>query len=618
MKRLLLTPKVLTPKALTCVALSCVALSCAAPEPALRVGAKGFTEQTILVEMVSALARQAGVHVAPVVTCGDTHRCHRLLRKGEIDLLVEYTGTGLTFIGAAPGQTGLADLRALYAPIGLRWLGALGFDNGYRVVVRPGHGAKTIADLAESAQVRLVAPPEYARRPGDGLAALVARYGLRMGPRPLFIDAPRDRYGALLEGRADAAIGYATDAEIEELGLRVLDDPAGFFLPYEGVILVRDAALTNHPKLAPALARLEGRIDTAQMRGLNGAVRVKGREAAAVAREFLVEAKLLDATQAPDPKPPVRIALRGDEGLDSFAATARRATRAAFPDRPVSVLETSDPVGSVAGGAARLTVVGAEAFFRPSLRSLGKRTVRETRIEAVAALGRRMLHVVRRADDDSEALAGRLGVPPKGTGGARVATLVLRQLGDRPGQHANAASLLKAVRFKDLDGALILASAGDPHITQAFEAGGLKLVPLTGWLTAERALAAPYLRPARVPPGTYAGQAAAVETLASQVVLADAAPATELARGGGPAAALASGGIPLSAGEVEAAVKAAGVAEAPDPVLPSAWGERDARPVPTPSQGEKALEAILNLLAVLFTGWLVVITLRPTRHEERT
>lgn len=589
--------------------------ACADRAAPLRIGAKSFAEQALLAEMVAALARRAGVEVAPIDTCGDTYACHRKLRDGEIDVMVEYTGTGLRFIGAVPGQDSLDDLQQLYAPLGLRWLKPIGFDNGYRVLVRADRPQRTIGDLAGVEGLRVVAPPEYVRRPGDGLGALVTRYGLRLGAKPLLIEPPSERYQALVDGRADAAIGYATDGAIAEMGLKVLADPAGFFPPYEGAVLVREDAADRHPGLVEALGALEGRIDTATMRDLNARVQLEGRDAGVVARGFLATHDLVDPAPPGTDRPPVRIAVHPGDGLEAFVPRARRAVRAAFPDRPVSVVDDDAPIDRVAIGAARLTVIGAERFFRKSLRSLEKRTVRDDRVEAVAALGTRMLHLVRRADDAAEPFAGRVGVPPEDTGPGFVGSLVLRQRGEKPARRADAAALLSAVRAGDLDAALVLAKAGDPGLTKSLAAGGLALRPVQGWLTAERALVVPFLRPARVPPGTYAGQDAAVETLGAQVVLADAAPAPAIARGGGPAAALPSGGIPLTADQVDAVAKAAGVAEAPDPVLPSAWGARVATPAAAHSGAMRALHAVLNVLVVVFTVWLVLITLRPDEDE---
>ena len=82
----------------------------------------------------------------------------------------------------------------------------------------------------------------------------------------------------------------------------------------------------------------------------------------------------------------------------------------------------------------------------------------------------------------------------------------------------------------------------------------------------------PYLRPARIPAETYAGQGAVVETLGAQVLIAGPSRKLSLATaGGGPAAVFPAQGSPLSADQVETLARATRVPEAPDPALPSAW-----------------------------------------------
>ena len=244
----------------------------------VRVGAKGFAEQRVLAEVLGARLEQVGVRPTEIVECGDTYACQHALRAGRLDLMVDYTGTGLHFVGAPPGDTSLARLDALYATSGLRWRVPLGFDNTYAVVVRSERarteGWTRIEDLAAVKSLRVACPRAYVRRPRDGLNALATRHGLSLAGAPLFEEDPGKRYATLRDGRADAVIGYATDAAIADQGLTVLDDGQRFFPPYEAVVVVRDESLHRHPRIAEALDPLKGRIDSRRMRALNAAVQV--------------------------------------------------------------------------------------------------------------------------------------------------------------------------------------------------------------------------------------------------------------------------------------------------------------------------------------------------------
>ena len=585
-----------------------LALAGCQAEAPVRVGAKGFTEQRILAQVLAARLEQAALQV-DVLECGDTYACQHALRNGRLDMMVEYTGTGLHFAGAPPGAGDLAQLRALYAPFGVDWLVPLGFDNTYAVVVRADRAWRRIEDLSVVKGLRIAVPREYLRRPRDGLNALASRHGLDLVSEPVVVESPGGRYAALLDGRADAAIGYGTDGAIADLGLRVLDDANNFFPAYDAVVIARKDALKARPALAKAVQPLAGTLDLRRMRALNAAVQIEGRDPGVVARRFLVAQKLLDAAKVADKRPELRVTVHRDDDLEPFLRVAHEAVRIAFPDRPVSVAIHAEPARRVRNGDARMAVLGAERFFRP--RRLGKKP-RDERVEAVAVLGTRALHVVRRSGDEGTPLAGRLGVPVAGSGAARIVDAVLDGA-VRPTVRAEVPALLKAVRDKSIDGALFMAEVGDTRIKTAFGDPGLVLRPMAGWLDAGKAARHPYLRPARIRPGAYPNQATATETIEAQVLLAG--PRASGAGGGGPAAALPASATPLAAAEVKALAEATKVPEAPDPALPSAWHRTSAMPVAR-GQAGSVLDLVLNALAIVFTIWLVRVVVARKPEEE--
>jgi osmoprotectant transport system substrate-binding protein len=581
----------------------------ARPDP-VRIGYKAFTEQRILAHALADRLRAAGLAVAPLTDCGDTWACQRLLRSGQLDVMVDYTGTALNFVGARPGPDAFTRVQALYAPLGQRWLPPLGFDNGYRVLAHPNKPMANISDLARHAGLRVACPMEFTRRPRDGLAALAGRYGLRLASAPLIIEDPGDRLRAVLEGRADVAIGYATDAAISDVGLRALADPLEFFPEYAAAITVRVAAADAQPALIEALAPLSGRIDTATMRALNAQVQITGQRPDVVASQWLVAEGLVDAERAVDThRPQVVLVTAPSDHMGDAAKRARRAVRAAFPERAVRPLADPNPLAAIRDGRAWLAVVGAERFTRQRLRDRLRGRPGDTLepgIEAIAVLGERAVHVVRRADDSAAALAGRLGAPDRSASAAR---LIERALGTRAkaiAQRGNATALTAALRAGTIDAALWLASPGDPGVAALLAGGDLRLHP---WPNADQTpVQLPFARVLRVPANTYAGQAEAIDTLSAQVLLAGPAQGTVGADGAGPAGALSGRGAPVTLAQARALAEATGIAEAPDPGLPSAWTAR--RPT-APTGGDHALDALLNLLVLAFCAWAAWLTFRP-------
>src|SRR5207237_3566575 len=63
-----------------------------------------------------------------------------------------------------------------------------------------------------------------------------------------------------------------TDAHISALHLLILDADRRYFPPYEAVPIIRQATMTRHPEVAPALQALAGKISDEEMRRLNYAV----------------------------------------------------------------------------------------------------------------------------------------------------------------------------------------------------------------------------------------------------------------------------------------------------------------------------------------------------------
>jgi glycine betaine/choline ABC-type transport system substrate-binding protein len=588
---------------------------CGGGEPAVRIGVKSFAEQEILGSMVRQLCVQARIPVAPLVACGDTYGCQAALRSGEIDLMIEYSGTALLFAGEdlRDGDAGVERARALYQAWELEWLEPLGLDNGYLLAMRSDRAlalqVRSIADLALlDTPLKVTSPGEYLRRSADGLPALCRRYGLRAEADPRVREDPAMRLQALLDGHADVAVLYATDGVMTDGRLTALDDPLGFFPPYEAAILVRRDTLTRHGGLLEALARLSGQVSNRSMRELNFAAQEEGRATELVARDFLAAQELLAPTAGPvGPDRAMKLAIHTEDDLDDMATSGLRAMRTVHPGRSVRLESRRDPLDAVRQGDARLAVVGAERFFA---RDGSGAVQREEGIEAVAVVGNRSVHVLRRAGDGAaDPLGGRIGIPAAG-GRARIAEDMLAAAGLVASASRSTGELLATLSEGGLDAVILAAAPGDIHVNRALRDDGLALASLDGWLTPPRAAALPYLLPGRIPAGTYPGQSEPLASMDAQVLLVGPAPGEAPLGQAGPAAALASRGRPVTRAVALALADATGHMEAPDPALPSAW-----RRVPGAGDGPRdprAFDTILNLLAFAFLGWLAWLGFRPS------
>ena len=584
-----------------------IVASCAPQDDPVRVGAKGFAEQSILAESLAALVRADGT-AAEVVPCGDTWDCRAALADGGIDLMVEYTGTALRFAGLDPHAADATDrIDEAYAGLGTTWVSSLGFENAYRLYVSPERAgalqSPTISALAGAGPIVIAAPPEFVRRPGDGLGALTTRHGITQGGDPLLIQDPMERYRAVLEGRADVVVGYTTDGALLGLDLVELDDTLEFFPRYDAGVMARIDGRMSTDGIAAVATTLAEHLDETAVQRLNFSVEVEGRRAAAVAHEFLRENELLLAADGTGAA--LTIARYPGDELDGFETDALVAVRATFEGRSTAIAESDDAVEDVVEGAHRLALLTADRFFGPD--------GRDDRLEAAAVVGQQLAHVMVR--EGTAGVDGSFGLPNEASGAAAVATALVPDA--TVAARGTTAELLDELRSGALDAALVFGPAGDRRIREALAAGGLRLQPVHVGAGAGSARTMPFLIDARIPAGAYPSQAEAVDTVGVQVVLA--AVSREFAASaaaGGPATALPATGTPLSRAQVERLSNATGAFQAPHPALPSAWTPPPA-PVDAPVfSSARALDTTLNAGTIAFLFFVVLQTMRPRRRTE--
>jgi osmoprotectant transport system substrate-binding protein len=279
--------------------------SCAPPRSSrIVVGAKNFTEQVVLGELVAqeieAVDAQEGhpERVERRFYLAGSYICQQALASGRIDAYVEYTGTALTAILKQPlpppGQRDparvLTTVRELYASqYHVRVEPPLGFEDTFAMVVRGDDARRlnlhTISDAAQIApQWRLGVGYEFESRP-DGLPGLSAAYNLHFSEPPRTMDLGL-LYRALADHQVDMIAGNSTDGPIRALGFVVLADNRHYFPPYEAVPLVREDSLARHPEIQVAMDRLAGKVSAEEVQALNDAVDGKHEDVAEVVREF--------------------------------------------------------------------------------------------------------------------------------------------------------------------------------------------------------------------------------------------------------------------------------------------------------------------------------------------
>lgn len=271
------------------------------------IGSKNFTEQKILGEMFSQmLETHTDLDVDRRLGLQGTLVCFNALKKGDIHLYPEYTGTGLTAILEQPV---VADPEAAYDKVKaefarqwqLTWLEPLGLNNTYTLTMRRQQagelGVSKISDLKQHAEdLKPGFDHEFMARP-DGYEPLIEAYGFRFSQEPVELD-PGLMYRAIADERVDVIDGFATDGRIPAFDLVILEDDKHFF-PYYACPLIRQEVLDAHPEVAEVLNRLAGKIDNEIMAQMNYEVDENHRSPRDVAADFLREQALVSGQESP-------------------------------------------------------------------------------------------------------------------------------------------------------------------------------------------------------------------------------------------------------------------------------------------------------------------------------
>ena len=258
------------------------------------IGAKNFTEQVVLGELLAQEIEAQGLKVDRRFYLAGSYIAQQALVSGRIDAYVEYSGTALTEILKQPmehdRQRVLDTIKRVYGNnYHVRVEPGLGFQNTFAMVMRKDDTDRLhLADLSSlrpvAARLRLGVGYEFEERP-DGLHGLEQAYHLQFAGPPRVMDLGL-LYRAMENGQVDIVAGNSTDGQIAAMHLRVLADDRHYFPPYDAVPLVREDTLREHPEVQRAMDRLAGRVTDADMQQMNFAVEGQHRDPAEVVRQF--------------------------------------------------------------------------------------------------------------------------------------------------------------------------------------------------------------------------------------------------------------------------------------------------------------------------------------------
>lgn len=268
---------------------------CVFDRSAVRVGSKNFTESFIIAEIYAQSLEAAGMHVERLFNLGSTQIAIAAMRRGNIDLYPEYTGTALIDVLHLPP---ISNSRAAYQVVAqafrqrydIVWLAPAPMNDSQALATTRAsatrYGLATLSDCARAApRLRFATIQEFLARP-DGLPGLKRFYGGFQFAEIRTYDIAL-KYRALLQGAAEVASAFSTDGAIATNDLVVLHDDRHFWSAYNVAPVVRARALAARPKIADVLNAVSPRITNGAAQTMNAQVEHDQADPADVAAQFL-------------------------------------------------------------------------------------------------------------------------------------------------------------------------------------------------------------------------------------------------------------------------------------------------------------------------------------------
>ena len=267
------------------------------------VGSKDFDEQLILGQMMVQSFGAAGATVDDKVNLGGTAVARSALESGEIDVYMEYNGTGWTVhLGQEDPSFDSVELTNGVAEMDLEknniiWIGRSPFNNTY------GFASSPAATEANGGPFTLQTMMEYVRDNPDAVVCMESEFpdrpdGLILTEEATGISLPDGQAKILDTGviytetaNNNCTFGevFTTDGRIPALGLALVEDP-GVNIVYNVSATIRKEKFDEAPESFQGIVdAILAPLSNEKMAQLNAEVSADGQEPSVVAKNYLVE-----------------------------------------------------------------------------------------------------------------------------------------------------------------------------------------------------------------------------------------------------------------------------------------------------------------------------------------
>jgi osmoprotectant transport system substrate-binding protein len=261
-------------------------------KPTVRLGWVDFSEQAILSQIYGQALEKAGYKVQ-YQKFATRELADPALFSGKYDMLIEYAGSDLTFLGGKPtsdDQQVLTDLKAKLQPKGVTVLDQAPMSDQQAITMTQTgstrYGVKTLSELAKPApQLTFGAPPECQDRV-TCYKGMQEVYGIHFKSFKGLAQGSL-KYQALLSNQIQVALSFSTDGIIAKQNLAVLEDDKKLFPPDHAVPVVRNDFLSKAgSEFQSTVNKVSATITTQDITGLNAKVDIDNEDPDKVAKEF--------------------------------------------------------------------------------------------------------------------------------------------------------------------------------------------------------------------------------------------------------------------------------------------------------------------------------------------
>ena len=267
-------------------------------KPAVAIGSKNFSEQTVLGELYAQALRAKGFTVTVKPSTGGTELIDAAFRTGQIQLYPEYLGETVTTLARLPAPTSAsgaydAAKQWLEANRGATVTLQTAFQDTDAIAVTTAtaqrYGLRTVADLAKigatGSGVTVAGAAEFSARE-TGLAGVKRAYDL--GGLGYLPTAPGSQYSALDQGSAQAAAVFSTDYQLSTGAYTVLEDPQAVFgFQHVAPIVRQDVVAQQGTEFVATLNWVSALLSDEAIQALNQQVQGNNQPPADVVAQFL-------------------------------------------------------------------------------------------------------------------------------------------------------------------------------------------------------------------------------------------------------------------------------------------------------------------------------------------